>query len=230
MERQEALVQAAYDLLAERGFEGLRTRDIAAKVGVNIATLHYYFPTKEKLIRGVVAYAMGRFRTTLQPAGSPGEQVRAHFAGIRRLARTEPRLFVVMGELALRGRRDRAIAAIVRDVDDTWQKVLSALLRQAAKEGAIASGAKADDLAALIVATLKGLFMLPAEGRDPKAVDRQLRALERKVSGLEDALGDASAEIDLTSTSPAMQKTKNTNRPVVIVVDILRVTDQFRQR
>src|SRR5207247_2594303 len=86
MERQEALVQAAYDLLAERGFEGLRTRDIAAKVGVNIATLHYYFPTKEKLIRGVVGYAMERFRTTLQPAGSPGEQVRAHFAGIRRRA------------------------------------------------------------------------------------------------------------------------------------------------
>ena len=74
MERQEALVQAAYDLLAERGFEGLRTRDVAAKVGVNIATLHYYYPTKEKLIRGVVAYAMERFRTTLQPAGSPGER------------------------------------------------------------------------------------------------------------------------------------------------------------
>ena len=182
MERQEALVQAAYDLLAERGFEGLRTRDIAAKVGVNIATLHYYYPTKEKLIRGVVGYAMERFRTTLQPAGSPGEQVRAHFAGIRRLAKTEPKLFVVMGELAMRGRRDRAIAAIVRDVDNTWQKVLSALLRQAAKEGAIANPAKADDLAALIVATLKGLFMLPAEGRDPKEVDRQLRALERLIA------------------------------------------------
>ncbi|MEK6225994.1 MAG: TetR family transcriptional regulator C-terminal domain-containing protein [Chloroflexota bacterium] len=119
---------------------------------------------------------------TLQPAGSPGEQVRAHFAGIRRLARTDPKLFVVMGELAMRGRRDRAIAAIVRDVDNTWQKVLSALLRQAAKEGAIASAAKADDLAALIVATLKGLFMLPAEGRDPKEVDRQLRALERLIA------------------------------------------------
>jgi len=175
-------VQAAYDLLAERGFEGLRTRDVAAKVGVNIATLHYYFPTKEKLIRGVVGYAMERFRTTLQPAGSPGAQVRAHFAGIRRLARTEPKLFVVMGELAMRGRRDRAIAAIVRDVDNTWQKVLSALLRQAAKEGAIASAAKADDLAALIVATLKGLFMLGPEGRDPKEVDRQLRALERLIA------------------------------------------------
>ena len=182
MERQEALVQAAYELLAERGFEGLRTRDVAGKVGVNVATLHYYFPTKEKLIRGVVGYAMERFRTTLQPAGSPGEQVRAHFAGIRRLARTEPELFVVMGELAMRGRRDRAIAAIVRDVDNTWQKVLATLLRRAAKEGAIGSAAKADDLAALIVATLKGLFILPGDAREPKEVDRQLRALERLIA------------------------------------------------
>lgn len=182
MERQEALVLAAYKLLAERGFEGLRTRDVAGSVGVNIATLHYYYPTKEKLIRGVVGYAMGRFRTTLQPAGSPGDQLRAHFAGLRRLARSEPEVFAVMGELAMRARRDRAIAAIVRDVDATWRKTLATLIRQAAKEGAIATNARPDDLAALIVATLKGLFMLRAEGRDPKEVDRQLRALERLIA------------------------------------------------
>jgi len=125
---------------------------------------------------------MGRFRTTLQPAGSPGEQLRAHFAGIRRLARTDPDLFVVMGELALRGRRDRAIAAIVRDVDAAWEKTLAALLRHAAKEGAIAKPAKPDELAALIVATLKGLFMLSGDDREPKAVDRRLRALERLIA------------------------------------------------
>jgi 5-methylcytosine-specific restriction endonuclease McrBC regulatory subunit McrC len=122
---------------------------------------------------------MGRFRTTLQPSGSPGEQLRAHFAGIRRLARTDPELFVVMGELAMRGRRDRGIAAIVRDVDTVWEKTLTALLRHAAKEGAIANPAKPDELAALIVTTLKGLFMLSGDSRDPKAIDRQLRALER---------------------------------------------------
>jgi AcrR family transcriptional regulator len=181
MERQEALVRAAYDLLAERGFEGLRTRDVAAKVGVNIATLHYYFPTKEKLIRGVVGYAMGQFRSTLTPAGSPGEQLRAHFAGLRRLAREEPALFTVMGELAMRGHRDRAIGTIVRDVDKTWQAMLAALLRHAMKEGAIGE-ANPDELAALIVATLKGTFILPPDGRDAKSVDRQLRALERLIA------------------------------------------------
>ncbi|TMG42173.1 MAG: helix-turn-helix transcriptional regulator, partial [Chloroflexi bacterium] len=49
-DRHEALVQAAFNQIAERGFEGLRTREVAAEVGVNIATLHYYFPTKEALI------------------------------------------------------------------------------------------------------------------------------------------------------------------------------------
>jgi len=59
--RREALVLAAYRRLAEAGFEGLTTRDVADEVGVNIATLHYYFPSKEALIRGVVGHAMGRF-------------------------------------------------------------------------------------------------------------------------------------------------------------------------
>src|SRR5919204_2432556 len=108
MERQAELVEAAYRLLAERGFEGLRTRDVAGAVGLNVATLHYYYPTKEDLVRAVVGRAMGRFRSTLAPAGSPGEQLRAHLAGVRRLGRDEPELFAVMGELALRARRDRA--------------------------------------------------------------------------------------------------------------------------
>jgi len=181
MERQEALLQAAYDLLAERGFEGLRTRDVAAKVGVNVATLHYYFPTKEKLIRGVVGYAMERFRSTLKPAGSPGEQLREHFAGLRRLARQEPELFAVMGELALRGRRDRAIATIVRETDTVWQTTLAALLRRAAREGAIKPAADPADLAGLIVSTLKGTFLLPPDARQPKDVDRRLRMLEKLV-------------------------------------------------
>src|SRR5438309_11966217 len=115
MERQEELVAAAYGLVATRGFEGLRTRDVAGAVGLNVATLHYYYPTKEALIRGVVGHAMGRFRSTLSPAGSPGEQLRAHLRGLRRLARDEPELFAVVGALAVRARRHRALPAIARE-------------------------------------------------------------------------------------------------------------------
>src|SRR4029453_3050187 len=55
--RLPAIAAAARSLIAERGFEGLRTRDIAERVGINVATLHYHVPTKERLIE-IIAQSM----------------------------------------------------------------------------------------------------------------------------------------------------------------------------
>ena len=49
-DRRDAIARAARSLIVEKGVEGLRTRDIADRVGINIATLHYHVPTKEALI------------------------------------------------------------------------------------------------------------------------------------------------------------------------------------
>ena len=177
--RKDALVAAAYTVLATRGFEGLRTREVAAMVGVNIATLHYYFPHKEDLIRGVVAYAMGRFRGTLGGAGSAEDQLRAHFRGLRRLSRDEPELFAVMAELAIRGVRDTSLRRIVGGTDDAWRAMLRTLLRRAQDEGALRADLDPEGMAAVIVATLKGTFMLPAS--EPDNVERTFRQLEMLV-------------------------------------------------
>ncbi len=178
--RKLALVAAAYQELAERGFEGLRTREVAAAVGVNIATLHYHFPSKEALIRGVVGHALERFRSTLGSGGSSASLLRAHFDGIRRLSREEPELFAVMGELALRARRDPAIAAIIQEMDEVWHATLRGLLRRAKADGAVDAGLDPTDAAAAIVATLKGVYMLPgaAAGTKQEHVNRALRQLE----------------------------------------------------
>src|SRR5919199_526155 len=84
-ERRRALVTAAFQRIAAEGFEGLRTRDVAADVGVNIATLHYYFPTKEALIRGVIGQAMQRFQATMPAEGSPREQLCGHLRALAAL-------------------------------------------------------------------------------------------------------------------------------------------------
>src|ERR1700716_4340925 len=106
--RRQELVVAAFNLIAEHGFEGLRTRDVAAQVGVNIATLHYYFPTKESLIRGVLEHAMERFRTTLAAHGAPEDQLRNYLRATSKLLAEEPELGSVMGELSLRSARDKS--------------------------------------------------------------------------------------------------------------------------
>ena len=179
--KRKELVDAAYQRLASAGFEGLRTRDVAGSVGVNVATLHYYFPTKEALIRAVVGHAMSRFASTLSAEGTPAQQLRAHFAGLRRLVRTEPQLMAVMGELALRSTRDPALAAILRQGDDAWHAWLLRLLGPAAKDGALPAGRNPSDVAALVMATLRGLYMLPPESRNPKRGEQALRELERSL-------------------------------------------------
>src|SRR5262252_4635109 len=134
-DRRQALVRAAFNEIAERGFEGLRTREVAGEVGVNIATLHYYFPTKEALIRGVVELAMERFRSTLAPRGSSAEQLRDHLRAVRRLLAEEPELGAVMAELALRSARDPNLARIMEETTAYWHRTVRGLLRNAVRAG-----------------------------------------------------------------------------------------------
>lgn len=176
-DRQQALVLAAFNQIAERGFEGLRTREVAAGVGMNIATLHYYFPTKEALIRGVVAHAMDRFRSTLAPHGSPADQLRNHLRAVRKLLRDEPEVGAVMGELALRSGRDAAMARIIAEAFAAWQRTLRGLLRRAARDGYLARDLDNDDVAALIMATLTSITLPSTATAD--RTDRAFRQLER---------------------------------------------------
>ena len=174
--RREELVLAAYREIAQRGFEGLRTREVASEVGVNIATLHYYFPTKESLIRAVLDHAMNRFRTTLAPRGSPMDQLRNYLRATRTLLLEEPELGAVMAELALRSVRDRSIGSIMNEMYDLWQVTLRGLLRRAVREGGLRPELDSDAVAALIIATLTSMT-LPVMA-DARRGDRALRQLE----------------------------------------------------
>lgn len=175
--RRQELVVAAFNQIAEHGFEGLRTRDVAAEVGVNIATLHYYFLTKESLIRGVLEHAMGRFRSTLAPHGTPGDQLRNHLRAVRKLLVEEPELGSVMGELALRSSRDKAMAALMTEMYDAWHSTMRGLLRRAVKEGHLRPEIDSDGVAALVVAALTAMT-LPTISSGQRT-DQAMRQLER---------------------------------------------------
>ena len=194
-DRREALVRAAFNQIAQRGFEGLRTREVAADVGVNIATLHYYFPTKEALIRGVVELSMRRFRSTLAPHGSPSAQLRNHLRAVRRLLRDEPQLGAVMGELALRSARDPTIAKIMEETNEAWHRTVRGLLKRAAREGHLRPELDSDDVAALILATVLSLT-LPIMGRGARS-DQAVRQLERWL-GIGGPAGDDQAAAQAT--------------------------------
>src|SRR6266702_1849806 len=95
-DRRQALILVAYHSLAEKGFEGLRTREVAAQVGIHSATLHHYFPTKEALILEVVDYAVQRLiQATISSHRSAREQLASYLEGFAHQMEEEPILFLV---------------------------------------------------------------------------------------------------------------------------------------
>lgn len=155
---------------------------MAKQVGVNIATLHYYFPTKESLIRAVAQHALQRFRTTLAPGGAPESQLRRYMRATQRLMRDEPDLGAVMSELALRSVRDAETRKILEDMYAVWHTTVRGLLRRSAEAGVLRPGVDAEGAAGLIVATLGSLAMPPSDGKRGTRVVRELEKLLLKES------------------------------------------------
>jgi AcrR family transcriptional regulator len=185
-DRRQALVEAAFHRIATDGFEGLRTRDVAADVGCNIATLHYYFPTKEALIRGVIGHAMQRFTATMPGEGTPAQQLRGHLRALAQLLKEDQQLWNVIGELVLRAPRDTRLARIFRESDGYWYRTLRDLIRRSSEQGAIDPPLGTDGLARLIILAIKGLSLPTVAGFQPAVVDETFLQFERLL-GFSDA-------------------------------------------
>jgi len=65
------ILGAAEEVFAARGFEGASTREIAARAGVNISSLHYHWESKETLyfavFRNIFDQIVDLLRNTLGP-------------------------------------------------------------------------------------------------------------------------------------------------------------------
>src|SRR3954471_19023341 len=65
------ILHAAGEVFAARGYEGASTREIAARAGVNISSLHYHWESKETLyftvFRAIYERIVDLLRATLAP-------------------------------------------------------------------------------------------------------------------------------------------------------------------
>ena len=59
---KEQLLFAGGELFAEHGYDGVSTRAIAEKAGVNLGSIHYHFGSKENLYIEAFSYAMDEKR------------------------------------------------------------------------------------------------------------------------------------------------------------------------
>ncbi len=58
--RRQAILEAAWRLVAERGYHQVRVQDIARVCGTSTGTVHYHFPGKDDVLRAALHYSVDR--------------------------------------------------------------------------------------------------------------------------------------------------------------------------
>lgn len=178
--RSLALIRAAYHTIAEKGFEGLRLREVAEQVGINHATLHHYFPTKEALVQAVVLYVTQRLgETSVSTAGTPLDQLRSHLHLLKVRMQEEPALFVALNEIEQRAQRDPAIRVVTQARTEAWHTFLVSVLKAGIEQGDWPEDLDAEAVAFAIIALMNSISVrLP-----PKGAEQAMQQLERWLTG-----------------------------------------------
>ena len=93
-ERRARILDAASAVFAERGFEGARVDDIAARAGVNKAMLYYHVGDKTALYSAVLLRNFGRVRVALDEAlasgGTARQRLEAVITAVTRMVQRHP--------------------------------------------------------------------------------------------------------------------------------------------
>ncbi|UXN70966.1 TetR/AcrR family transcriptional regulator [Devosia neptuniae] len=154
-DRRLAIAAAARAIIVEKGLEGLRTRDIAARVGINVATLHYHVPSKEALIALVAETLRDDFKAQALRQNRQGKTalqvLRLEFDDFREIVNDMPDLSIVLTEMVERARRDPVIAEIITPLYDFWRLQFVEIFRRGVEDGSFRNDI--DPAAAALITT-----------------------------------------------------------------------------
>lgn len=182
-DRRAAIAKAARQLIVEKGVEGLRTRDIADRVGINVATMHYHVPSKEALIELVAESLRDEF--VQQTIDRPRAHLKAHermdleFVDFREVALERPETMMVFSELMERARRDERIAEAILPMKRRWRQILVDMLTEGVSDGDYRSDLDPDAFATILMSAMIG-FCRNAR-KEPAVFDRLVDELQRAI-------------------------------------------------
>jgi AcrR family transcriptional regulator len=181
----EALLEAARQVLRERGYAALSTREVAAVAGVPLSQIHYHFGSKQGLVLALFAYLNAQLldRQTAMfsdPALSLADQWDRACAYLDEdLASGYVR---TMHELAAAGWANPEVGAVIRESLLKWARLLTDIARKFERRLGGFGPLTAEDVAALVSNAFIGAESLVLTGLEAGGIP--LRQSLRRVGAL----------------------------------------------
>ncbi|KAA0084776.1 TetR/AcrR family transcriptional regulator [Mycolicibacterium sp. P9-64] len=182
-DREEQIVAAARRVMATVGVSATTLRAVASEAGIPLGTLHYVFPSKEKMLRAVIAAVIAEVLHTVGD-GLQFDQGVEHAIrnGAHRfwdtLVEGDVGVQITQYELAMYAARTQDLGSLARLQYEQYTSLITELLEQAATSAGERCAVDFDTLGRLCLAVIDGLIVQYVSHPD---ADRAHRDLNRAI-------------------------------------------------
>ncbi len=187
VDRIADILQAACRVVVRDGAHGLRMASVAQEAGVSKALLHYYFSTRQELLRAAFAFSSGLWDDAVgaRLAQLTDGAARVELYLFSSLDSTEPfdEHRALWNEVWSSLRVDSELRPLVRDAYRAWVQRLVALIDEGRRDGSIAAEVAAPTAGQRLAAVADGLDSMLYLGLADRRKARQLlhESIEREL-------------------------------------------------
>ncbi|WP_405496762.1 TetR/AcrR family transcriptional regulator [Nocardia sp. NBC_00511] len=183
-EREAQIVAAAVRVLSAVGVAGTTLRAVAAEAGIALGTMHYVFPTKEKLLRSVIAAVAAdvaaALRVDVELDRGVAHVIRGSVGNFwSSLVENEIGLQIMQYELAMYSARTEGPGGLAQSQYQGYTALVAEFCEQAARTAGEHCAVDFETLGRLSLAVMDGLIVQYVANPDPVRARRDLdRALD----------------------------------------------------
>ncbi|MEV6529826.1 TetR/AcrR family transcriptional regulator [Streptomyces sp. NPDC048448] len=178
MSTQERLIEATRELLWDRGYVGTSPKAIQQHAGAGQGSMYHHFTGKPDLalaaIRRTAEELWAGAEEVLSAPGSPYERIEAYLRRERDVLRGCPvgRLTMDPDVIA-----SDELRAPVDETLDRLRECLAGIVEEGKEQGQFAPSLDGEEIAATILATVQGGYVLARASGSPAAFDSGVRGL-----------------------------------------------------
>lgn len=195
--QRDRILAVAARVLAERGFERARFRDVAGAAGVSIGLLQNYFATRDEMFEEAFSWVCQQLISRWRDHATRGSDPWQKIVGLIDELTNEPNLrghSTTWLEFCASASRHSQLRPPVLRVYSSWRRILVGAVDEGVALGVFSPVCSPEDVVDMIDAVVDGLHvatavrlstMPPSRFRD--LVLHAARALLRTTDGLEDA-------------------------------------------
>lgn len=170
--KRKEIIETAYVLLLEKGYEDTGIQDILDKLSVTKGCLYYHFKSKRDIaiavIEEIIKPTYGILWQEIGVADNPLDEI----------LRTIDRIFLARGDTLARvgcplgnlilelSAKDKILSESINSVIDAWQSLIERALNSAKDSGIIRNGLNLSEISKFIMASFEGCIMIAKSSQD----------------------------------------------------------------